>query len=365
VTSPEEPLIESIETEHLCIPFLKTISLRDLNWEAHVIVVKVRAGGFVGLGYAWDLRINRAKSIRLAVADLVADLIGAQSCEIRRVWQRCWKIMRHMGQHHGIGLAALSAIDMALWDALGKRAEMPLYQLWGASRASVRVYLTCGVAAKSPEQLADEGEAHRAAGYKAIKVQAGDPNWRKDVRRIEKLRERLGDEFEIFVDAHMQYDRRTASLAGRGFFDQGVSWFEDPLPGEDLEGYSWLRSDTRVPIVHGENSYTRRGAMDILSAGAADILMIDSMHCGGPTEMLAVAAIAAGHHVPVSTHAFHAIAPHVIAACDQANYVEYQDSVKIFEGELEPKDGVIELGNRPGFGLELPAETVEQYSVNV
>jgi L-alanine-DL-glutamate epimerase-like enolase superfamily enzyme len=365
MTSSVQPRIDAIDTVHLRIPFQETLSLKDLKWEAHVIVVLLRTGDIVGLGYAWDLRADRAKSIRLAVIDLIPDLINAQSVEIRGAWQRSWKILRHMGQHHGIGLAALSAIDMALWDALGKRAAMPLYQLWGASRSTLPVYLTCGVDAKSPEQLADEGEAHRAAGYKAIKVQAGRSDWRTDVRRISKLRERLGDTVDIFVDAHMQYDRRTASLAGRAFFDQGVAWFEDPIPGEDLEGYAWLRADTRVPIVHGENTYTRSGALDILRARAADILMIDSMHCGGPTEMLAVAAIAAAYHVPVSSHAFHAMAPHVIAACDLANYVEYQDAIKIFEGELEPKDGVIEISNRPGFGLELPTETVEQYSVHV
>jgi L-talarate/galactarate dehydratase len=245
------------------------------------------------------------------------------------------------------------------------RAGMPLYQLWGATTHCLPVYLTCGVDAKSPEQLADEGEAHCAAGYKALKVQAGKSDWRTDVRRISKLRERLGEKIDIFVDAHMQYDRRTASLVGRAFFDQGVAWFEDPIPGDDLEGYAWLRADTRVPIVHGENAYARSGALEILRARAADILMIDSMHCGGPTEMLSVAALAAAHHVPVSSHAFHAMAPHIIAACDHANYVEYQDAMKIFEGELEPKDGVIELCNRPGFGLELPTETIERYSINV
>jgi L-alanine-DL-glutamate epimerase-like enolase superfamily enzyme len=363
--SSDQPRIDAIDTVHLRIPFRETLSLKDLKWEAHVIVVLLRTGDTVGLGYAWDLRPDRAKSIRLAANDLVADLINANSHEIRGVWQRCWKILRHMGQHHGIGLAALSAIDMALWDALGKRAGMPLYQLWGATTHCLPVYLTCGVDAKSPEQLADEGEAHCAAGYKALKVQAGKSDWRTDVRRISKLRERLGEKIDIFVDAHMQYDRRTASLVGRAFFDQGVAWFEDPIPGDDLEGYAWLRADTRVPIVHGENAYARSGALEILRARAADILMIDSMHCGGPTEMLSVAALAAAHHVPVSSHAFHAMAPHIIAACDHANYVEYQDAMKIFEGELEPKDGVIELCNRPGFGLELPTETIERYSINV
>jgi L-alanine-DL-glutamate epimerase-like enolase superfamily enzyme len=356
--------IDAVETAHLRIPFLDTPSLGALGWEAHVVLVRLRTEDVEGLGYAWDLRADRARAIRFAVRDLASDLVGWDAREIRHVWRRMWKIQRHMGQHHGIGLAAISAIDMALWDAMGKRAGMPLYQLWGAARNAVRVYLTCGVDAKGPEALADEGEQHLAAGYGAIKVQVGKSDWRTDVARIAALRARLGDGFEIFVDAHMAYDRRTAALVGRGFRDHGVSWFEDPMPGEDLEGYAWLRRETGVPIVHGENADARSGAFDILRAGACDVLMMDSMHCGGPSEMLAVAGLAAAHHVPVSSHAFHAIAPHVIAACDQVTYVEYQDAVRIFEGELVPVNGVMTLSDRPGFGIDVQSEVLEKYRVD-
>lgn len=361
-----EPLtIDGLDVLHLSIPFDQSASAtKSMNSEflPQAIIVRLRVGDVVGLGYAWDLRIGRAKSIKAAAEDIALDLVGRDSRMIREHWQRSYAQLRFMGLHHGIGLAGLSAIDMALWDALGKGAGLPLHQLWGATRTEVPAYLGGGTGT-TPEELADEGEKNRDAGYSAMKAQVGHADWRHDVQRIACLRERVGDDFEIFVDAHMMWDRRTAHLAAQGFLDYGVSWFEDPMPGEDLEGYRWLRSMTGIPIVHGENAYTRQDVLNILRADAADIIMLDSMHCGGPTEMLQAAAIAAAYFVPVSSHAFHPIAPHFLAACDQSSYVEYHDAIRIFEGEPEPKNGIIQLSDKPGFGLDLPQETVDRYLV--
>ena len=365
VSESEPAPIEGVDILHLSIPFDQKASATqsmDSAFAPQAIIVRLRVGDVIGLGYAWDLRIGRAKAIKAATEDIALDLVGRDSRMIREHWYRSWTQLRFMGLHHGIGLAGLSAIDMALWDALGKGVGLPLYQMWGGTRTEVPAYVAGGTS-ESPEELADEGEINRDAGYSAMKIQAGHADWRHDVKRIAKLRERLGDDFEIFVDGHMMWDRRTAYLAAQGFLDYGVSWFEDPMPGEDLEGYNWLRRMTGIPVVHGENAYTRQGVLDILRANAADIIMIDSMHCGGPTEMLQAAAIAAAHFVPVSSHAFHPIAPHFLAACDQSSYVEYHDSIRIFEGEPEPENGIITLSNKPGFGLNLPQETIDRYLV--
>ena len=362
---PYRSLIDTVEVFHLCVPFQEMASAtRNMNpdFAPHVIIVRIRVEETEGLGYAWDLREGRARAIKAATEDLVKDLVGRDSRMIGEHWHRGFAQLRYMGQHHGIGLAGLSAIDMALWDVLGKGAGLPLHHIWGAKRLEFKAYVAGGTG-KAPEELADEGDKVRDAGYTVMKVQVGHDDWREDVRRVAKLRERVGDAFEILVDAHMGWDRRTASLAAKGFLDFGVTWFEDPMPGDDLDGYNWLRRTTGIPVVHGENAYTRQGILDILRKDAADIIMLDSMHCGGPTEMLQAAAIASAHFVPVSSHAFHPIASHVLSACDQVSYIEYQDAIKIFEGEPEPVNGLITLTDKPGFGLSLPDETIDEFIV--
>ena len=363
---PEAMAVTEVDTLHLVLP-LDEVVLRgrvvEPKFTIHIIVVRVRVGDVVGIGYAWDPLPGRAKAIRVIAEELGAGVVGEDAREIRRLWQKSWKNISAWGQHHGVGLAALSAIDVALWDALGKRAGMPLHHMWGATGSELPVYITGGPIALSPEELAEEGLAYRDRGHSAFKVQVGNADWRQDVRRISKLRQALGDDFDILVDAHMLWDRRTSRLAAGGFSELGVCWFEDPLQPQDLEGYAELRRATDVPIVHGEHVFARHGILDIVRAQAADYILIDVMHCGGPTEMLQAAAIAAAHYVPISSHSFHAVAGHIMAACDNCNFVEYQERFTIFDGEPQLRNGKIQISDQPGFGLDLPEETIERYSI--
>lgn len=354
--------IDAIDIIPMNIPILDTPGMKGFGRNVHSIVVRIWTDGVSGLGYCFDFRPGFARAMGEVIKELAPDLVGKDANQIRARWQQCFYALRFLGQHHGIGLAALSAIDTALWDAMGHRLNVPLHHLWGAARNAIPTYATGGLPHMSAEQVADIALEYQSMGYKALKTRVGvNEDWRVDVRRIATIRERVGENFEIFVDAHMEYERHAAVEAGRGFYELSVPWFEDPLPPTDIEGYTWLRRVTKVPIVHGENVYARAGMLEILRAGAADILMVDSMHCGGPTEMRDIAALSAAHHVPISTHGFHPFAPHFLAATDNPSLLEYQDGIVVFDDEILQDEGLVTLSDRPGFGVSLSDERIARY----
>lgn len=340
------------------------ICKRGIDVTGWFLVVEVEVDDVVGLGYTWGMAEADVRSTREFVEGLAKRLIGRDSRHIRALWHEHWQAISIVGQA-GAGLGAVAAIDTALWDALGKRAGLPVHRMLGTMQVELTSYLTGGGLSLGPERLAEEGLGVLAAGHRAYKIQLC-ADWRRDLQRVAALRDAVGDRLEIMGDAHQELDRNSAAIVGRELADMGVTWFEDPLPIADLDGYARLRGSLDLRVIHGENAVARFGIRDIVRAGAADVVMIDLMHCGGITEFMNAAAYCAAEHVQVSSHAFYAPSRHVLAACERPSYVEYIDTWDdIFLGAPPPVDGVVTVSEEPGLGIELSPDAVARFTVEV
>lgn len=266
------------------------------------VVIKVTTeGGLVGWGEAHHARSPRAMEtlVNTTMRDL---LVGMDATATTQVWQR---VYANQLATHGMGSAsvtALSGIDIALWDIRGKAAGWPLYRLLGGQRRPLPAYAG-GVALgfQPPESLVDEVRALVEAGYRAVKLRIGD-SVAADLARVTAVREALGPELNIFVDANAQYDSAQAFRIAPELERLGVGWFEEPFTPYAYRSYRDLRQVTGVPLAAGENHFTRFDFQRLLDEGAVRIFQPDVSKTGGVTEMMRIAAMASANHLPFCPH---------------------------------------------------------------
>jgi L-alanine-DL-glutamate epimerase-like enolase superfamily enzyme len=270
----------------------------------------------------------------------------------------------------GICAAAISAVDTALWDLKARLLDLPLAGLLGAARESVPIYGSGGFTSYDDDRLRHQLSGWVAEGIGAVKMkigaQAGD-----DLRRIEVARDAIGDGAELFVDANGAYQRKQAlALAGR-VAEMGVTWFEEPVSSDDLEGLRLLRDRVPAPvrIAAGEYGYDGRYFRRMLEAGAVDVLQADATRCMGVTGFMQAAALAAAFELPISAHTAPALHLHTCTAVGGAlaPLEWFHDHVRIesmlFEGAPRPRDGAIAVDwTRPGLGIELNEEEAQRYA---
>ena len=272
----------------------------------------------------------------------------------------------------GLTTRAISAVDIALWDIIGKAAGRPLYRLLGGSRDEVPVYIAGGYyeTDKSVSQLREEMEQNIAKGIKAIKMKIGRLPLSEDLKRIEAIREEVGDRVDILVDANNAYSRIDALKIGRMMEKLNVYWFEEPLAPDDLEGAAELARSLDVPIASGENEYTLWGFRDIITSGSVDIINADAQVLGGITEWRKVAGFAMAHHIPIAPHGSQEIHVHLVASVPNGLIVEYYDSNlaslndAMFEQKLSLNpNGTVSPFKGPGLGVTINFEAIEPYRV--
>jgi mandelate racemase len=319
----------------------------------HNALVEIEADGVVGQGAALTLHPGQAHAVRALAADLAAGLIGRDATSIRRHWQDMARRLSLVGAT-GVGMLALSAIDVALWDLLGKRADMPLFRLLGAERRALPAYAQGGWLSLSAEEVIEEALAFHATGYRYYKMRAGSMDWRRDVERVTRVRDALGDRVQLLVDANQGWDRVTAGRAARALDDLGLYWLEEPVLAADLEGTSAIARAVATPVAAGESL---PGAA-AFSGFPADVAMPDLGHCGGVTGLAHAVSVLDAARVPVSPHLFTEVSTHVLCASTGALIVEYMPGWwdALFEEDLTLVDGGFAPPERPGTGFTFRAE---------
>jgi L-alanine-DL-glutamate epimerase-like enolase superfamily enzyme len=358
--------VEELEVGAFTIPTDSPEADGTLSWEATtIVVVHAYGGGEWGLGYTYA-DVSTAK---LADSKLASIVRGSDAFSPQGAWEAMVRQTRNLGRP-GITSMAIAAVDLALWDLKARLLGLPLCKLLGMAHDRVPIYGSGGFTSYSPARLGEQLAGWVQDGIPRVKMKIGSEP-REDPGRVRAAREAIGPNAELFVDANGAYARKQALAHAERFrSDAQVSWFEEPVSSDDLEGLRLLRDrgPAGMAIAAGEYGYDAQYFRRMLEAGAVDVLQADVTRCAGITELLRVGALCRATGVPLSLHCGPAIHLHPALALDGLVHLEYfHDHVRIehllFDGVVEPREGALfpEL-ERPGIGLELKRSDAERYA---
>jgi L-alanine-DL-glutamate epimerase-like enolase superfamily enzyme len=336
---------------------------RTVKRDAVVVKVTTEAG-IIGWGESHHGRCPGAIGA-LVNTTLKQLVLGQDANDVVGIWNKIY--VRQLGSH-GMGAAAclaMSGIDQALWDIRGKALGVPLYKLLGGASKPIPAYAGgVSLGYQEPQALVAEAQPLIAAGYKAIKLRVGDTPAR-DLKRVAAVRQALGEEIAILVDANTGYTVADARQAMPGYEEHRVGWLEEPFPAHDYASYRLATTFSSVPLAAGENHYTRFEFNRVIEDGSITILQPDLSKTGGITEGLRVAHLASAWKLPINPHTSMtglnmAATIHFLAAIDNAGYFEGDVSKNnLFRDELVSKpyeigaDGCVRPLEGPGLGLEV------------
>jgi L-alanine-DL-glutamate epimerase-like enolase superfamily enzyme len=331
-----------------------------------LVLVEASAGGKRGLGYTYA-DVATARLIQEVLAERV---IGQDAMAIPGLWFSMVHAIRNLGRP-GIASMGIAAVDAALWDLKARLLDLPLVTLLGQRRECAAIYGSGGFTSYSREQLQKQLGGWVEQGIPRVKMKIGrDPA--SDPRRVAEAREAIGPDAELFVDANGGYTRKQAlALAERFAHDSRVSWFEEPVSSDDLEGLRLLRD--RVPpgmeIAAGEYGYDLWYFRRMLEAGAVDVLQADATRCAGITGFLRAATLVEARSMELSSHCGPSLHVHACCAINSFRHMEYfHDHVRIehllFDGAIEPVHGSLYPDlSRPGMGLEFRRRDAARFAL--
>lgn len=310
------------------------------------------ADGHKGMGFSYSKRAGGPGQFSHA-KEIAPTIIGEDPNDIGKIWDKlCWA-GASVGRS-GLSTQAIGAFDVALWDMKAKRAGLSLAKLLGSHRDSVRCYNTSGGFLHTPlEQLLVNTTASREKGIGGIKLKVGQPDYAIDIKRVETVREHLGD-FPLMVDANQQWDRPTAQRMCRTLEKFNLIWIEEPLDCYDYEGHAALAAQFDTPIATGEMLTSAAEHGDLIRHRAADYLMPDGPRVGGITPFLKVAGMASQAGLMLAPHFAMELHVHLAAAYPTEPWVEHFEWLEpLFNERLQLKDGRMLVPTLPGLGLTL------------
>lgn len=365
--------ITQLESQLLRLPLTRPIT--DPNEERgarldHIFMLIVYLdtdAGHRGLGFAYALQGGGRALKVIADDDLTPLVVGEDPLDHERLGAKAYWRLQSIGRR-GLVAQAYSAVDLALWDIKGKAAGLPLYKLLGGARESAPVYASdAGWMWMSPDEIVEASMAYLDDGMMGVKIKVGNANPEIDVDRITRIREALGEDIWLAVDANQRYDFGTALAMGRFFEEEiGVDWFEEPISCEDIEGHVRLASKLEVPLALGETLFGIDEFRAYLERGVGDIVQPDVTRVGGLSEWLRIASLAELHHRPLAPHLLPEVSIHLACGLPDVRMVEYMPW--LYPALVEPP--AIEKGQmlppqRPGLGLEINSDAVEKYRMEV
>ena len=334
-----------------------------LDWDSTtLVVVELRAGGETGLGYTYGPTAVAAL-IDTALRPIVD---GSDAFAPAYTYVHLCRPLRNAGLR-GIASLAVSAVDIALWDLKARLLDMPLVDLLSRMHDGVPVYGSGGFTSASLERLREQLGAWVRDGIPRVKLKvARDPA--ADPERLTAVRDAIGDATELYVDANGAFTaKRAIEWAERYARDWGVTWFEEPVSSDDLDGLRLVRERAPIEVAAGEYGYVPADFRNLL--GCVDCLQADVTRCGGFTGLRQAASLAAAFGLDISSHGAPSLSAHALSSVQRPRHVEwFHDHVRIerrfFDGFVEPVNGELRPDpSRPGHGLELKRRDSERYAV--
>jgi L-alanine-DL-glutamate epimerase-like enolase superfamily enzyme len=359
--------IESVDVSVYTVPTDAPEADGTLSWDSTTMVlIQVRAGGMCGTGWTYG-----APACATIITDKLAGIVrGRDALNVSGAFEAMVRAVRNEGRP-GVVNYAISALDIALWDLKARLLDLPLPRLLGAVRAEVPVYGSGGFTSYDDRQLRAQlsGWALEQR-IPRVKIKVGQ-SWGtaagRDLERMAQARAVIGAGTELFIDANGGYGRKQAIRVMSAAADLDVRWFEEPVTSDDLDGLREIRNAVRADVTAGEYGYDLHYFRRMCDADAVDCLQADVSRCGGITEWLRVADVAASHGLQISGHG----APHlhatVATAVPNLRHLEwFHDHIRIesifFDGTLDPAGGVVRPDpDAPGLGLTLRSSDAERY----
>ena len=324
--------------------------------------------GVTGMGIGAS--IQDAPEVGVAILNHIKQVvIGKDPLDIERHWHEMWR-PKLVGRR-GITTRVIGGLDIALWDLKGKIAGMPLYKLLGGFTNNVPAYIAGGYyeEGKGLKELAQEMEDNLEVGAKAMKMKVGAVSINEDVERVRVVRDAIGPDIKLMVDANNAYRHYEAIEFARKVENYDVFWFEEPVEPDDYIGQREITRATSVPIAAGENEYTRYGFRDMINHRAVDILQPDALVMGGITDFMKVVALAQANDLDIAPHGAQEVHIHLVCAISNGLILEYyRESTdpmhgKIYKETVQIKDGNVYAPDRPGLGLELNREALKEFRI--
>ncbi|HEY9323366.1 MAG TPA: mandelate racemase/muconate lactonizing enzyme family protein [Agromyces sp.] len=322
------------------------------------------ADGLTGVGYSYTIGTGGRAVLSMLRDHLVPLLPGLDSRNVEGIWTELFRSTRATTVG-AITSLALAAVDTALWDLRSRRAGEPLWQVAGGYRQRVPLYDTEGGWLHLPtDDLVAGALASQAKGLRGVKLKVGKPSIREDRDRLLAVREAVGADLHIMVDANQSMTSAEAIRRASAFEDADLYWFEEPLPADDVSGHARLASSTSIPIAVGESMYSIAQFRDYLHRDAAGIVQVDVARVGGITPWLKVAHLAEAYNVAVCPHFLMELHVSLVAAVPNGAYVEHIPQLRgITKTELVIEDGSAVAPSTPGLGIDWDADEIDRRRV--
>jgi L-alanine-DL-glutamate epimerase-like enolase superfamily enzyme len=357
--------IDSVELSLLAVPLARPMSdakvltgrQRPMG-EISVLTAAVHtADGLDGLGFSYSTRAGGPGQYAHA-REIAHEVLGDDPNDIARIHDRLLWAGAAAGRA-GIAVQAIAAIDVALYDLKARRTGLSLAKLLGAYRDSVRVYNTSGGYLNAPiHEVLDNVERSLSTGLGGIKIKVGQPDFARDLERVQAVHGLVGGRVPLMVDANQQWDRATALRRGRLLEQFGLAWIEEPLDAHDFDGLADLAARLDTPVASGEMLTGVGDIASLIDRRGADILQADAPRLGGVTGYLRAAALADHAHLDMAPHFVMELHLHLAAAYPREPWVEHFDWLEgLFDERLEIHDGRMLVPTRPGLGLTLSDES--------
>ena len=368
VITAVEPIMRCYTPKNAPRDGLANIPTRD------VFLVKIHTDeGITGIGEGFAL--GSLKSTAVLVEETLAPLIvGKDPIMIEELWNCMYQQTFRYGRR-GILIAGLSAIDIALWDILGKKTGLPIYKLLGGASHYLIPYASAGyyMEGKTTEDLAAEALSYQKMGFKVMKMKIGGASMEEDQERIHAVREATGNTFKLAVDANNAYDFNDALRMARFCEKENLFFFEEPLSSEFMEDSKRLADAVDVPIAGYETQLTRYGMRDFITEHAVDIVQVDAIWSGGFTECRKTAVLASTWNKNIIPHFSAGIVSlvaniHLGMGVPNCHYMEYTLDKNPLRDELgmeliKMENGVVKVTDKPGLGIELNEDVLNEYKI--
>ena len=367
--------IERIEAFPLNARIEKPFKIATTTFnEVRALIVQVATDdGLTGIG---ECVVRSApKATKFLVEDMLAPLIvGKDPINTAGLWWDMFSAMRTRGHTKGHFVEAISGIDVALWDIIGKAHKLPVYKaLHGFGRDTLPAYGS-SVFCDDIDKMASKAREFLKMGYTAIKIKLG-MGIKTDVEAIKEIRSSVGEDVLLMVDANSRYDAGAAIRLGRKLEPFNIDWFEEPVPPYDFRGYRQVKQGQPLPVAGGEGEFSLYGFRDLLATEALDIIQPDIGRVGGFTEGMRIAALAQADNLSISPHTgmFSAlnviVAMHYAAAAPNFLIFEFMEIdhplMDIFKTPMiRPENGIIQMPEDPGLGVELDMKKIEPWIEN-
>jgi len=343
---------------------VRTDAIQSFIKQETIFVHIETADGLAGLGYSYTIGTGGHAVLSLLRHHLLPRLLGADSRSIEAIWSSLfWST--HATAVGPLTSLALAAVDTALWDIRSQRAAQPLWQLAGGYRDAVPLYDTEGGWLHLPvEQLVAGAVSAKGSGFRGVKLKVGKPSIAEDRARLLAVRDAVGADFHIMVDANQSMTAPEAIRRAAAFEDADLYWFEEPMPADDVSGHARLAAATSIPVAVGESLYSIGQFRDYLHRDAAGIVQVDVARIGGITPWLKVAHLAESYNVAVCPHFLMELHVSLVAAVPNGAYVEHIPQLRsITKSEMRVHDGLALAPTEPGLGIEWDLNEIDRRRV--